>query len=98
MGLIKRLEAVHCGCVPIAPNKLVYPEIYPKKLLYNTEQQLTKMLQNWCKNPNTVFRKIRTDFFASFSIQQFSSQILLPQYLDILTLSSKNRKNCHQQS
>lgn len=32
---IAMLEAVACGCKPIAPNRLVYPELYPHQNLYN---------------------------------------------------------------
>lgn len=82
-----RLEAVHCGCVPIAPNKLVYPEIYPKQFLFNTKRQLVKMLRNWC-NHRQLFIKHRQIFFESFSLQRFSSENLIPKYLEILTLKN----------
>lgn len=77
---VYRLEAVYCGCVPLAPNRLVYPELYPKKYLYNTASQLVKILYNWCRNL-TVFKKHRETFFESFSFEQFSTDILLPAYL-----------------
>ena len=28
-------EAVKLGCIPVLPNRLVYPEFYNKQLLYN---------------------------------------------------------------
>lgn len=78
-----RLEAVYCGCVPLAPNKLVYPEIYPDENLYNTEKQLVKKLQNWCKNPS-VFHKHRRNFFKSFNFDQYSSSRLVPVFENLL--------------
>lgn len=82
MFYIDRLEAVYCGCVPLAPNKLVYPEIYPKDNLYNTPAQLMKILRNWCRNP-LLFRKHRRKFFEAFDVRKYSSDVLTPMYLDL---------------
>ncbi|XP_016983570.1 glycosyltransferase-like domain-containing protein 1-like [Drosophila rhopaloa] len=80
---VAMLEATFCGCYPIVPNKLVYPEIYPKDNLYNTSNALTKKLRNWCKNPR-AFRKHRDQFFETFNFDPFSAQQLVPKYVDIL--------------
>uniref|UniRef100_B5DS82 tRNA-queuosine alpha-mannosyltransferase n=1 Tax=Drosophila pseudoobscura pseudoobscura TaxID=46245 RepID=B5DS82_DROPS len=78
---VSMLEATYCGCYPIAPNKLVYPEIYPKVNLYNTPNSLIKMLYNWCRYPGP-FRRNRDKFFQSFSFDQYSAKHLVPRYLD----------------
>lgn len=83
-----RLEAAYCGCLPIAPNKLVYPEIYPKENLYNTSNQLIKMLYNWCRNP-AVFMSHRQKFFESFAFEKYSAQELVPQFLQKLNPTLK---------
>lgn len=38
------LEAVKLGCVPVLPNRLVYPEFYPKENLYNTFEESVEMV------------------------------------------------------
>lgn len=38
------LEAVKLGCVPVLPNRLVYPEFYPKENLYNTFEDSVEMV------------------------------------------------------
>lgn len=40
------LEAIQCGCIPVAPNNLCFPEILPKDYLYNSVNELTNIIQS----------------------------------------------------
>lgn len=47
-------EAVKLGCIPILPNRLVYPEFYPKENLYNTFEESIEMVVKAMKGELSV--------------------------------------------
>jgi len=71
---VAMLEAIHYGCYPLAPKSLVYPELYPAKHLFNTTNQLYKMLKQFCKNPASVRTSKNEIDTSSFSWSVLSHQ------------------------
>jgi len=46
------IEAIHRGCIPLAPNRVAYPEYIPKEFLYETgqpEQESTALAVLLCQ-------------------------------------------------
>lgn len=48
------LDAIKCGCIPIAPNKLCFPEILPREYLYNDAPELIRRIYHILNNDEEV--------------------------------------------
>ncbi|XP_066997057.2 tRNA-queuosine alpha-mannosyltransferase isoform X4 [Anabrus simplex] len=79
---VAMLEAVCCGCYPLCPNDLVYPEFYPAECLYENEDHLLRILVQFCDNPSIV-KDVRDAM--KFDLDRFSVQHLIPKYEHLLT-------------
>ncbi len=40
------MDAIKCGCIPVAPNKLCFPEILPREYLYDNSDELYEVITN----------------------------------------------------
>ncbi|XP_028391280.1 glycosyltransferase-like domain-containing protein 1 isoform X3 [Dendronephthya gigantea] len=76
---VAMMEAVCCECFPLCPNRLVYPELFPKECLYNTQVQLFKRLKQFIAKPRLVRQtKVQID------LSKFGWRSLQKQFKDIL--------------
>jgi glycosyltransferase involved in cell wall biosynthesis len=61
-------EAVELGCIPILPNRLVYPEIYSNEFLYNDFNEccniLKKAMSGELKKPKPIFKNCFKTWFV----------------------------------
>ncbi|KAJ8919758.1 hypothetical protein NQ315_006287 [Exocentrus adspersus] len=81
---VSTLEATYCGCLPLVPNNLVYPEIYPEECLYKSLNDLCRTLQKFCSEPKTV-RELRRRLCLDFS--KYCSKNLIPEYINVLAVN-----------
>lgn len=77
------IEAILCGCYPLCPNRLVFPEYLTEAHLYKTEEQLAKKLRYFIKYPQKLRQMdwktpLRTERFSwtSFETKLHSVGIL----------------------
>ncbi|KAI2808903.1 Gtdc1p [Blomia tropicalis] len=51
---VSMLEAAYCGCYPLCPSRLVYPELFPTQYLYNTEDECVEKLVKFANSPEQI--------------------------------------------
>ena len=54
------LEACFLGCIPVVPNRLVYPELYSEKYLYNTFEDACSMVYD------AIYNGVETPYVRDF--------------------------------
>lgn len=77
---VSMLETVMCGCFPLCPDSLVYPEIYPKQCLYKDSQNLLERLRDFCDNPSKAETMAQC---LNIDMTQYTCETLLPKYMKL---------------
>ena len=71
---ISILEAIRCGCRPLLPKSLVYPELIPnpfhKYCLYNDSHSLVEMLISLLQQSSHLFIPDLTEWAHCFSWEE----------------------------
>ena len=77
------MEGVAAGCYPVCPNRLSYPELYPKECLYNTNNQMFQMLKKF---------SLRPEKFREFILPRILKKINAVECYSMEALGSKYEK------
>ena len=77
------MEGVAAGCYPVCPNRLSYPELYPKECLYNTNNQMFQMLKKF---------SLRPEKFREFILSKILKKINAVECYSMEALGSKYEK------
>ncbi|HUT22155.1 MAG TPA: glycosyltransferase [Candidatus Bipolaricaulota bacterium] len=46
------MKAVACGCIPVLPNNLCYPDFFPERFLYTTSKEAIYLISHYIKDCN----------------------------------------------
>ncbi|CAF1534819.1 unnamed protein product [Rotaria sp. Silwood1] len=86
---VAMLEACRAGCIPIVPDRLVYPEIYTnEQYRYRTKTQLLNKLKEYCLKPDYLRNKV--DKQDTFQFEWDKNELIRQQYLQLFQDGSFN--------
>ena len=71
------IEATHAGVRPLVPDRLSYPEIFPRDFRYTTDMDLADQLESLCRRWNSGdidLRENRRQLTSSYSIAALSTR------------------------
>lgn len=71
---ISVIEAAAAGVTPILPNRLAYPEHFPEKYFFDTDEEFYEMLKNCIMNPESL------DTCVIQEIKKYSWEYMAPLY------------------
>jgi len=91
------MEGVVAGCVPLCPERLSYPELYPKECLYRTDNQMYKALHNYAQRPDIFRRHTSRQILKKINVARFTMSTLGPKYQELLLFGTKITKSNAQQ-
>jgi len=87
---IGMVEAAFCGCFPIAPKRLSYPELFPQECLYATDKQLYKAVKQL--TPIIARRRMQADHWQ-LRLERFAwNNSARERWLEELPVSLQKRK------
>lgn len=79
------LEAVALGCVPVLPDRQVYPELFGKQYLYESHLEDVK---HEAKHAVSLIEQLTNQAVKAPLVEQFSADNLLKHYADLIEQSS----------
>ncbi len=92
------LEAIRAGCIPVAPDRMAYPEYMPEELLYlpaaedgvknkgtiNQESEAREVSALYLKLLQVINGDVEEHVLKDINTKRYASSIVLPQYCELL--------------
>lgn len=69
------VDAINCGCIPVAPNSLSYPELLPPEYLYNNGEEMLTVIQKALDGGLPVLTELKTSERSKTFYQQLATRM-----------------------